>query len=62
MNVNQNICDDILRYGTILESKEYVTKDTNENVRQYMIKYEGEKYFMTKINGKWDYLTRIINE
>lgn len=62
MNVNQYLCDDLLRHGTILEHKEYVTKDTNENVRQYLIRCDGEKYFMTKINEKWDYLTRVINE
>ena len=60
MKLNQKICDDILRYGTILESKEFDTAE-GEHIRQYIIQDTNEeRYFMTKINGTWEYMTRII--
>jgi hypothetical protein len=58
MKPNKAICDDILRYGTILNDDEY--NIDGDLVRQYRIKYEGEIYNITKINGEWDYLSRDI--
>lgn len=58
MKPNKDICDDILRYGTILNDDEYNIE--GDSVRQYRIKYEGEIYNITKINGEWDYLSRDI--
>jgi hypothetical protein len=58
MKPNKAICDDILRYGTILNDDEY--NIDGDLVRQYRIKYECEIYNITKINGEWDYLSRDI--
>lgn len=54
--VNQKICDDILRYGEILEDKEFVCD--GDNIRQYIVKYDGIDYALTKANGKWVYFTK----
>lgn len=53
--VNQKICDDVLRYGEILEDKEF--KCDGDNIRQYIIKYNSLRYVLTKCNGEWIYFS-----
>lgn len=54
--VNHKICDDVLRYGEILEDKEFVCD--GKNIRQYIIKYNDINYALTKANGEWIYFIR----
>lgn len=53
--VNQKICDDILRYGEIKEDKEF--ECDGDHIRQYVIRYNGINYALTKANGEWVYFT-----
>lgn len=56
----KEICDDILRYGTILSDKEFQCE--GNFVRQYQIEYEGEEYNLTKQNGEWIYIFHHIGK
>ena len=47
----KKICDDVLRYGKILQDVESVCEGIM--VREYTIAYEGEKYDLVKNNGEW---------
>lgn len=47
----QRRCDDMLRYGEVLEDREYVKKNTF--CRDFTIKYEGNRFAMKKRNGLW---------
>lgn len=58
MIVNQEICNDILRYGEIISDTE--AEFENGWYRQYVVKYENEIYNMTKHNGEWIYIHREI--
>ena len=58
--VAKNICDEILRYGTIIKDNEY--ECDGDCIRQYTMKYENEEYIMTKCNGEWIYFNHIINK
>lgn len=56
----KKICDDILRYGTILSDEEFQCE--GKFVRQYQIEYEGEKYNLTKQDGEWIYIFHHIGK
>jgi hypothetical protein len=56
--VNQEICNDILRYGEVISDTE--TEFEDGWYRQYIIKYEGETYHMTKHNGEWVFIRREV--
>lgn len=56
--VNQEICNDILRYGEIISDTE--TEFEDGWYRQYIVKYEGEAYHMTKHNGEWVFIRREV--
>lgn len=53
-NFEKNLCDDMIRYGTITRDVEF------GNVRQYTVIYDGEEYHITKRNGEWIYLHHTI--
>lgn len=56
--VNQEICNDILRYGEIINDIEFTEKDGC--YRQYIIEYEDEIYYMTRHNGEWIFIRREV--
>jgi hypothetical protein len=56
--VNQEICNDILRYGEVISDTE--TEFEDGWYRQYIIKYEGETYHMTRHNGEWVFIRREV--
>lgn len=54
----KKICNDILRYGTIISDKEFTCE--GDMVRQYEIGYEGVTYLLIKVNGEWEYIHSVI--
>lgn len=56
MKPNKRICDDILRYGKIIEDNEFICD--GDYVRQYTIIYENNTYLLSKINGEWEFFRR----
>lgn len=55
--IEKEICDYALRYGTIIKNIEY----RNINTRWYTIELDGQTYSMTKQNGEWIYFFRHNN-
>lgn len=53
-------CDGLLRYGTIIEDHEFTLG--GQNKRQYVIEYEGTKFYLTKTDGFWTYLHEVEKE
>ena len=47
----QRHCDDMLKYGEVLEDREYVEKGMF--CRDFTIRYEGDRFAMKKRNGLW---------
>lgn len=60
-DIEKEICSDVLRYGEILSDMEYFCESENVYVREYVVDYEGELYYMTKNNGEWVYFLHCIN-
>jgi hypothetical protein len=56
--VNQEICNDILRYGEVISDTE--TEFEDGWYRQYIVECDGETYHMTKHNGEWVYIHREV--
>lgn len=54
----KEICNDVLRYGTIKSDKEFECK--GKLIRQYIIELDGEEYNLTKENGEWIYFHHVI--
>lgn len=56
--VNQEICNDILRYGEVISDTEIEFKDGW--YRQYIVKCDGDTYHMTRHNGEWIFIRREV--
>lgn len=48
--INNDVVDDLIRYGEIINSFEYRTLKGNYR-RHYTIRYLGTMYYITKENG-----------
>lgn len=58
-DIEKEMCNDILRYGTIKRDEEFECE--GERIRQYTIEQDGEEYDLTKVNGEWIYFHHTIH-
>lgn len=56
--VNQEICNDILRYGKVISDTEFNKEDGW--YRQYIVECDGDTYYMAKHNGVWVFIRRGV--
>ena len=61
----KKMCDDILRYGTIIDDREFVSGD-GVFCRHYQIIYNDYKWYLSKNNGEWVFINvdnrKVVNE
>lgn len=60
----KKICDDMLRYGTILSDREVISYD-GRHFRQYVIvvnEDDANEYHLTKMDGEWVFFARYGRE
>jgi len=56
--LSQGICNNILKYGEIVRDTETELEDGW--YRHYVVKCDGDTYYMTKHNGVWVFIRRGV--